>query len=216
MAYKNIFRLTIRRQGEIIGQIYRLISCYSDFFVSRTRVYIKDVAKSEDTFYWLENSKTSEVTSFAFVDPNYTINDYGIKIYNLGHTITKLNNQMMNIIDHLLGDYKDCNIIFYSRPLFAQALLLEENYSFVGFTIDEFLKYCPEIANKSTDYFNVTTGETVLQGLIRKTYNIYLKVTDLDLELLKKKNTTLYKFLVEKKSSMSKQLLESKDQENAV
>jgi hypothetical protein len=191
MAYKNPFRLTIRRQGEIVGQIYKFICCYSDFFVPRTRVYLKEVSKVEDTMYWLENAKTNEVTAIALVEPKYKINIDGIEIITVGHTLSKINNQMPNILDHLLGDYQDKSIMILSRSLFAGAMQLEEKYGFVSYSPDLINIKWPDLAGQVTDYFNLASGETLFHGLNRKGYNVYLRLLPIDIQKLKKKNPEL-------------------------
>jgi hypothetical protein len=196
MAFKNIFKLSTRRQGELVGQIFKYIYLYNDFFVPRARVYLKELAQLPDTIYWLENPKTNEVSSIAIVDPKYHIELSGLKFITLGHTISKIPNQIHNILDHILGDYKESNIILLSRELFANAMQITENYGFTCLTPADIKKFWPEFANLDTDYFNLTTKEEFLSGCIRKGYNIYIKIQEADLKTLKKNSLPLYKFIL--------------------
>jgi hypothetical protein len=188
MALKNIFRLSKRRQGELVGQIFKFIQLYTDFFVPRTRVYLKDVAQNNDAIYWLENTKTGEVSSVAIVDPKFNVELAGVNWVVISHAISKIPNQIHNIIEHILGDYTTANIIIMTRELFATAMQLEDNYHFKKFSIDEIAEIWPEFASKSTDYFNLLSGnETIQDGCKRKGYFIYLKLANEEQKMLVKK-----------------------------
>jgi hypothetical protein len=212
MAYKNVFRLTSRRQGEIIGQIYKFICCYSDFFVSRTRVYIKEIAQNPDSIYWLENPKTGEVTSLALVEPKYNFEVDNIKFVTIGHTMSKMNNQMHNILDHLFGDYNDSNILIFSRTLLAAALDIRERYGFVEFEPEELENSWSNLANFQSDYFNVHSGDSIANGAVRKGYNLYLKITPKTLEYLKVNNAEVFA-IIDKKM---KELISEEDKTESI
>jgi hypothetical protein len=195
MALKNIFKLTKRRQGELVGQIFKTIYCYTEFFVSRPRVYLKEVAQQLDTIYWLENLKTGEVTSMAILEPKYIFSISDITLHTFGHTISKVPNQIQNILDHILGDYDKTSLMFFSRSLFADAMQLQEKYNFLSFTPAQLQEIWPELSNQQTDYFNLSTGESINAGCTRKNYNIYLRLHDNDLDFLAKNNPSLYEKL---------------------
>jgi|GEM_PF-1644956 len=176
MAYKNPTKLTSRRQGEIIGQVFRLISCYSDFFPSRSRVYLKDVAAANNNLYWLEQDKTGEVTAIAMVESKYQFQTNGITIQSVGHILSKINNQIHNILTHLTGDYKESNLAIFCRPSIAKALDIENNFGFFELNAVQLLQLWPDLAGVVTDYFN--TEETLAAGLSRRGYNLYIKLTE--------------------------------------
>jgi hypothetical protein len=205
MALKNVFRLTKRRQGELIGQIHKTICCYSDFYVTRARVYLKDVAKESDSVYWLENPKTGDITSLALVEPKYKFEVDNITLTTVGHTISKIQNQIQNILDHLFGDYAEANLLIYCRPLFAKAMQIEERYDFIAFTPDEIKELWPNLANMSTDYFNVTAGETITSGTARKGYTIYLKLSEAAITTLTTSHPELITSLKSKKEAISEE-----------
>lgn len=197
MAYKNPFRLTTRRQGEIVGQIYKLIVCYSEFFIPRSRVYLKDVAKQENTIYWLENAKNGEITAIALIEPKYKLTIDELELTTIGHTLSKVNNQMHNILDHLLSDYKDCNLILLSRELFAQAMQIESKYKFLSLDAVQLLDLWPNLANQPSDYFNLTSGETIAQGMSRKGYKLYLRICEQYAVEIEKINPAFAQFIDE-------------------
>jgi hypothetical protein len=184
MALKNIFKLAKRRQGELVGQVFKFISCYNDFFPLRARTYLKELATHTDTIYWLENSKTNEVTTLSVVDPKYTLEVDGITLISLGHTISKIQNQIHNILDHILGDYKNSSIVSFVRPTFGLAMGLKARYGFTSFTPLEVSQFWPSVANKITDYFNLASGETIISGCSRKGCDLYIKLTQADLDIL--------------------------------
>ena len=195
MAYKNPFRLTTRRQGEIVGQIYKLIVCYSEFFIPRSRVYLKDVAKQENSIYWLENSKNAEVTAIALVEPKYKLNIDDIELITVGHTLSKVNNQMHNILDHLFSDYKEGNLLILSRELFAQAMQIESKYNFTALDAVQLQDLWPNLANCSTDYFNLSSGENLAQGMSRKGYKLYLRLSNSTSPQIQKKAPDLFEYI---------------------
>jgi hypothetical protein len=192
MAYKNIYRLTARRQGEVVGQIFRLINCYSEFFVPRTRTQIKDIGREENTIYWLEHPKNNEVTAIAILDKTYKFEIFNLDFYVLGHTIAKLPNQMNNVIDHIMGDYLDQNLMIFSRELFADALGIQDRYNFICLNVLDLIKFAPSLAEFETDYFSSGTQEKVKDGMARKNYNLYLKCNDEGLKLLKDKFSDIF------------------------
>ena len=204
MAYKNPYRLSGRRQGEIIGQVYKLIVCHSDFFVPRNRVYLKDVAKVENTIYWLESPKTSEITALTLVEPKYALELNDIKLVVIGHTLSKVRNQMHNILDHLFSDYVDSNIAFFLRESFGVALMLEEKYNFVKINSDEINHLWPEVALVETDYFNLPSGERISQGMARKQHFIYLRLTELDKQKLINSHSSLVEFITTRQQEVVK------------
>jgi hypothetical protein len=195
MALKNISKLSKRRQGELVGQIFKYIYLYNDFFVPRARVYLKEIAQLPDTIYWLEHPKTAEVTSIAIIDPKYQFELNGLNWIVLGHTISKLPNQIHNILDHIMGDYIDSNMVLLSRELFANAMQIQEKYNFVCLAPSQLQEFWPEFANFETDYFNLTSGETMISGCIRKGYNVYVKVNDAFLQTVKETQPKLYEFI---------------------
>lgn len=195
MALKNISKLSKRRQGELIGQIYKYIYLYNDFFIPRTRVYLKEIAQLSDTIYWLEHPKTAEVTSLAIIDPRYNFNLEGLDWVVIGHTISKIPNQIHNILDHIMGDYSNSNTILLSRELFANAMQLNENYKFVCMRPADLTEYWPALANMNTDYFNLVSGESMASGCSRKGYNVYVRVNDKHKGEIKNSNPKLSEFL---------------------
>lgn len=195
MALKNISKLSKRRQGELIGQIYKYIYLYNDFFIPRTRVYLKEIAQLSDTIYWLEHPKTSEVTSLAIIDPKYNFSLEGLNWVVIGHTISKIPNQIHNILDHIMGDYSNSNIILLSRELFANAMQLNENYKFICMRPADLSEYWPALANMNTDYFNLVSGETMVSGCMRKGYNVYIRLNTNHTDELKISNSKLWEFL---------------------
>ncbi|MBC7406211.1 MAG: hypothetical protein H7230_01930 [Candidatus Parcubacteria bacterium] len=195
MALKNISKLSKRRQGELIGQIYKYIYLYNDFFIPRTRVYLKEIAQLSDTIYWLEHPKTSEVTSLAIIDPRYNFNLENLDWVVIGHTISKIPNQIHNILDHIMGDYSNSNIILLSRELFANAMQLNENYKFVCMRPADLIEHWPDLANMNTDYFNLVSGESMASGCSRKGYNVYVRVNDTHKAEIKVSNPKLSEFL---------------------
>lgn len=195
MAYKNPYRLSGRRQGEIIGQVYKLIVCHSDFFVPRNRVYLKDVAKVENSIYWLENPKTSEITALTLVEPKYQMDLNDVKLVVIGHTLSKIRNQMHNILDHLFSDYLDQSMVFFLRESFGVALMLEQKYSFVRINSEELNHLWPEMALTETDYFNLPSGEYISQGLARKQYYVYLRLTEVDKQKFVESHASLLDFI---------------------
>jgi hypothetical protein len=198
MALKNIYRLTKRRQGELVGQIYKTICCYSDFFVARSRVYLKEVAQNPDSVYWLENTKTGDITSMALVEPKYRLQIDGLDIVTIGHTISKVANQIQNILDHIFGDYSESNIIILSRESFAKAMMLEEKHRFVSLDSEKLNQLWPNLAALHSDYFNISNGEPLVNGLARKGYKMYLRIQEVQVPKVEAFSPELAKMITEK------------------
>jgi hypothetical protein len=194
MAFKNPFKLSKRKQGELIGQVFKLISLHSDFFTTRTRISLKQIAVELDAIYWLENPK-QDITSLTIVDPKYDQDLDGLKWKIISHTISKIPNQIHNILEHIMGDYNDSNLILLSRDLLGSAMQLESSYGFVGIKPDELEIVWPSFASSITDYFNLPTKETFLTGCKRKGYTIFVKLADSELGNLATQNPKLYKFI---------------------
>lgn len=206
MAYKNIYNLPVRRQGEVIGQVFRLITCYNEFFAPRPRVYIKELAKSPNSIYWLQNSKTEEVTTIAIIDKNYSFTSNDIKFHILGHTITKMANQMHNILEHLLGDHHKDNLIYFSKEIFGKAVGICENYGFIPFSVMELQEFFPNIATYSTSYFGIDAGEKICTAMERKEYLAYVRLSVETLEHVEKNMETLFNFIKEKSQQITAEI----------
>lgn len=192
MALKNIFKLTKRRQGELVGQIFKYISCFNEIYPPRSRVYLKDVAQLPDSVYWLENTKSGEVTSITLLEPKYKWTVSGIELQSMGHALSKIPSQIHNVLDHISGDYQGKNLIFFCRELLASAMQIEEKYGFVAFNSAELSELWSDLADIQTDYFNLASGETLSSGCARKNYKIYIKIDPVENHKLENINRDLY------------------------
>lgn len=212
MAYKNIHKLTARRQGEVIGQIFRLITCYNDFFVPRPRVYIKEISKENNSIYWLQNSKTDEVSAVAIMDTKHVLECINLKFYILGHTITKVGNQMNNIMDHILGDYQDSNIIYFSKAIFGEAIGAFEKYNFIPFDCQEIESNFPSLGQLTTEYFGIGTGEKIIDAMKRKGYTAYIKFSEETYEKITSDYKEIFNYIVNKTQELKSAEMENEKQ----
>lgn len=189
MANKTFSKLTTRNQGNLVSQIHKMIKKYVDFFAIRERVYIKQLSKIDGSIYWLSD-QNNELIAMAMLEPDHTFELDGIEYKTLGHVITKKNGVMDRVISHIWEDHKENNVIAFSRPSLSHALHTEETI-LVDFNPLELLENWPEMAKKTTSYFNVR-NECIYQALGRKGQNLYLKLSPVqELEFTEKYPKTM-------------------------
>jgi hypothetical protein len=174
MANKTFSKLTTRNQGNLVSQIHKMIKNYVDFFAIRERVYIKQLSKKDGSIYWLSD-QNNELIAMAMLEPDHTFELDGIEYKTLGHVIAKKMGIIDRVISHIWEDHKENNVIAFSRPSLSHALHTEETI-LVDFNPLELLENWPEMAKKTTSYFNVR-NESIYQALSRKGQNLYLKLS---------------------------------------
>jgi hypothetical protein len=174
MANKTFTKLTTRNQGNLVSQIHKMIKNYVDFFAIRERVYIKQLSKIDGSIYWLSD-QNNELIAMALLEPDHSFDLEGIEYKTLGHVIAKKMGIIDRIITHIWEDNKESNVIAFSRPSLSHALHTEDT-TLIEFNPMELLENWPEMAKKTTSYFNVR-NESVYQALSRKGQNLYLKLS---------------------------------------
>lgn len=195
MAHKTFSKLTVRNQGNLVSQIHKLIKNYVDFFAIRERVYIKQLSKIDGSIYWLSD-QNNELIAMAMLEPDHEFELDGIKYKTLGHVIAKKTGIIDRVISHIWEDHKNYNVIAFSRPQLSHALH-SEGESIIAFNPIELMEFWPEMAKKTTSYFNVR-NESVYQALSRKGQNLYLKLSPDNVTLFKGLYPETYSFLNEK------------------
>jgi hypothetical protein len=173
MANKTFQKLTTRNQGNLVSQIHKMIKNYVDFFAIRERVYIKQLSKVDGSIYWLSD-QNNELIAMAMLEPDHHFELDNFKFKTLGHVIAKKIGIIDRVISHIWEDHKDDNVIAFSRPSLSHALHTEDTL-LIDFNPLELLENWPEMAKKTTSYFNVR-NESVYQALSRKGQNLYLKL----------------------------------------
>lgn len=196
MANKTFSKLTVRNQGNLVSQIHKIIKNYVDFFAMRERVYIKQLSKLDGTIYWLSD-QNNELIAMAMLEPEHHFELDGLEYRTLGHVIAKKIGIIDRIISHIWEDYKDDNVIAFSRPSLSHALHTNDTL-LIDFSPSELLENWPEMAKKTTSYFNVR-NETVYQALSRKAQNLYLKLSEVQETVFAEKYPKAYTFIQEKK-----------------
>jgi hypothetical protein len=174
MANKTFQKLTTRNQGNLVSQIHKMIKNYVDFFAIRERVYIKQLSKLDGSIYWLSD-QNNELIAMAMLEPDHQFELDNFQYKTLGHVIAKKIGIIDRVISHIWEDHKDDNVIAFSRPSLSHALHTDETV-LVDFNPLELLENWPEMAKKTTSYFNVR-NESVYQALSRKGQNLYLKLS---------------------------------------
>lgn len=197
MANKSFSKLTSRNQSSLVSQLHKLISYYSGIFCSRERIYLKNLAKNDGSLYWIEDD-AKKLMAIALIDPNYKFNVLGFDLITLGHTISNKSGQMERLLHHIFTDFEDKTINLICKPFVADSMGVTD-YKMVGFNAVELAQYFSDLANVTTDYFNVT--ETLAEGLARKEHQIYFRFAQSDLEKIKKSNSDLFKFINKKLAS---------------
>jgi hypothetical protein len=195
MANKTFSKLTTRNQGNLVSQIHKLIKNYVDFFAIRERVYIKQLSKVDGSIYWLSD-QNNELIAMAMLEPDHEFELDGIKYKTLGHVIAKKIGIIDRIISHIWEDHKGSNVIAFSRPSLSHALHTEET-TLIGFNPLELMENWPEMAKKTTNYFNVR-NETVFQALSRKGQNLYLKLSPENIDTFNQKYPKAFNFIKDK------------------
>jgi hypothetical protein len=174
MANKTFQKLTTRNQGNLVSQIHKMIKNYVDFFAIRERVYIKQLSKLDGSIYWLSD-QNNELIAMAMLEPDHQFELDNFQYKTLGHVIAKKIGIIDRVISHIWEDHKEDNVIAFSRPSLSHALHTDETI-LVDFNPLELLENWPEMAKKTTSYFNVR-NESVYQALSRKGQNLYLKLS---------------------------------------
>jgi hypothetical protein len=174
MANKTFQKLTTRNQGNLVSQIHKMIKNYVDFFAIRERVYIKQLSKLDGSIYWLSD-QNNELIAMAMLEPDHQFELDNFQYKTLGHVIAKKIGIIDRVISHIWEDHKEENVIAFSRPSLSHALHTDET-TLVDFNPLELLENWPEMAKKTTSYFNVR-NESVYQALSRKGQNLYLKLS---------------------------------------
>ncbi len=174
MANKTFQKLTTRNQGNLVSQIHKMIKNYVDFFAIRERVYIKQLSKLDGSIYWLSD-QNNELIAMAMLEPDHKFELDNFEYKTLGHVIAKKIGIIDRVISHIWEDHKGENVIAFSRPSLSHALHTEDT-QLVDFNPLELLENWPEMAKKTTSYFNVR-NESVYQALSRKGQNLYLKLS---------------------------------------
>lgn len=196
MANKTFSKLTVRNQGNLVSQIHKIIKNYVDFFAMRERVYIKQLSKLDGTIYWLSD-QNNELIAMAMLEPEHHFELDGLEYRTLGHVIAKKIGIIDRIISHIWEDYKDDNVIAFSRPSLSHALHTNDTL-LIDFSPAELLENWPEMAKKTTSYFNVR-NETIYQALSRKAQNLYLKLSEVQEVTFSEKYPQTYAFIQAKK-----------------
>jgi hypothetical protein len=204
MANKTFTKLTTRNQGNLVSQIHKMIKNYVDFFAIRERVYIKQISKIDGSIYWLSD-QNNELIAMAMLEPDHQFELDKFKFKTLGHVIAKKIGIIDRVISHIWEDHKDDNVIAFSRPSLSHALHTEEN-QLIDFNPLELLENWPEMARKTTSYFNVR-NESIYQALSRKGQNLYLKLSTTQEEEFKNAFPNAWNFISNKRESY-KQLKE--------
>ncbi len=192
MAFKSFSKLSSRNQSSLISQLYKLISYYGDIFSARERTYLKSLSQKDGAIYWLEDEEKN-LSAAAIVDPNYIFEVDGIKLNTLGHTVSKRPGQMDRILSHIFADFSEQSLIILTRPNIAGSIQYEA-LNLISFSPVDLISVWPELADQKTDYFN-TTKETLAEGMGRKQYHLYLKLSSEDLNTLKNLNSKLVEFV---------------------
>jgi hypothetical protein len=174
MANKTFQKLTTRNQGNLVSQIHKMIKNYVDFFAIRERVYIKQLSKLDGSIYWLSD-QNNELIAMAMLEPDHQFELDNFQYKTLGHVIAKKIGIIDRVISHIWEDHKDDNVIAFSRPSLSHALHTDDTI-LIDFNPLELLENWPEMAKKTTSYFNVR-NESVYQALSRKGQNLYLKLS---------------------------------------
>ena len=191
MANKSFSKLTSRNQSSLVSQLHKLISYYSGIFCSRERIYLKNLTKTDGSLYWVEDD-AKKIMAMAIIDPQYKFNVLGFDLITLGHTISNKSGQMERLFHHILTDFENKTLSLICKPFVADSIIVS-NYNMVGLNSFELSQYFPELADIKTDYFNV--HESLSEGLARKEHQIYLRFAPNDLEIIKKSNQDLFKFV---------------------
>lgn len=194
MAYKSFNHLTIRNQGNIVTQIHKLIKSYVDFFVMRERVYIKNLAKIDGSIYWISVTN-NELLAMALLEPEHNFELEGVSFKTLGHIIARKPGVIDRVIRHIWEDNKNDNIIAFSKPRLAHAIL-DSNEKIVEFNALDLATRWPSMGNRITSYFNIRNEKT-MQAMLRKDQHLYIKFTIDTIEKFKKTNLDLYNFIQE-------------------
>jgi hypothetical protein len=174
MANKTFQKLTTRNQGNLVSQIHKMIKNYVDFFAIRERVYIKQLSKLDGSIYWLSD-QNNELIAMAMLEPDHQFELDNFQYKTLGHVIAKKIGIIDRVISHIWEDHKNDNVIAFSRPSLSHALHTDDTI-LIDFNPLELLENWPEMAKKTTSYFNVR-NESVYQALSRKGQNLYLKLS---------------------------------------
>jgi hypothetical protein len=199
MAYKSFKHLTPRNQSSLVTQLHKLISYYGEIFCPRERVYLKNLVQYDDVIYWLEDEE-KKMVAVALMDPNYIFEVSGVKVYILSYLISKRQGQMDRILAHIWSDYEDKTIALLSRKALTAGIDLI-GLGLVPFSPVELSKFWPELANQQTDFFNLKK-ETLSQGMDRKQYYLYLKISYKDLSTLQKNSPALVDAINQKDEAM--------------
>jgi len=173
MALKSFSRLSPRNKGSIVGQIHKLMKFYGDFFCVRDRTYLRDLADIDGVFYWMVE-EANNLISLAILEPAHIFNLEGFKLQSLGYLISRKTGYMDRVLQHIWSDFEQENLILFSKPNLANKIPLK-NLQLIEFTPEKLETYLPELANHKTTYFNIE--ETIFEGLKRREYNVYLKIT---------------------------------------
>lgn len=175
MAKKIFSVLPARHQSSVISQIHKLINYYSSIFPCRERNYLKKLSQTDGNIYWLEDDQKN-VLSVVIIDPNYIFTLDGHKILPVGHIISKKPGSIEGLLKHIFSDYSDCNLMFIAKEFIAQSIDYTK-YNLKQFNPIQLLDNLPEIANISTNYFNVS-NEKFVEALARKENSVFFKFTD--------------------------------------
>jgi hypothetical protein len=200
MAFKSFKSLTTRNQSSLITQLHKLINYYGDTFCPRERNYLKNLSSTDGSIYWLEDDNRKMV-AVALVDPNYIFEADGITVRTLGYTISRRQGQMDRILSHIWSDYEEDTIGLFSRKSLVGSLDLEF-LNLIELTPLELDSVWPQLAQIKSDYFNLSS-ESLVQGLSRKDYNLYVRFSPKDLASIEKKNKALFDLCVKKKAQMT-------------
>jgi len=195
MAFKSFARLSPRNKGSIIGQIHKLIKYYGDFFCIRERPYLRDLSEKDGNIYWIAEGANSLI-AIALVEPEYVFTIADVVLKSVGYLISKKPGYMDRLLQHIWSDLDNSSIILFSKPSLATHISLNE-LNLTELNATELASFFPQFADYKTTYFNV--HETLSEGLKRRGYNIYLRITEDDEKKILPHYPEFIEFLNEKK-----------------
>lgn len=172
MALKNFGKLNTRRQGELIGELHRLICSYP-FFPVRSRASLREHLKNDDYVYWLEDRKSGSVQAMTLIDKPFLVE--GISFTNIGFMISKAPNLLNEVFNQAYSDHKDNSLIIITKDSIASSINLEEK-GFKVFAADLLMDKFPKLGKMETDYYGIKT--TLSDGMNRKSDFCYIKAGD--------------------------------------
>jgi hypothetical protein len=172
MALKNFGKLNTRRQGELVGELHRLICSYP-FFPVRSRVSLREHLKNGDYVYWLEDRKSGQVQAMTLIDKPFLIE--GLSFTNIGFMISKNPNQLNEVFNQAYTDHKDSSLIIITKEIIASSVGLEEK-GFKVFAADLLMDKLPKLGKMETDYYGIKSS--LSDGMHRRNDFCYIKAGD--------------------------------------